>query len=78
MSDLGWIYSGLGKKERAREHQELALQLFIELGDSRGEAWARERLSFVYDDLGDKEQARMYSEQALDLFKKGKEPRGEA
>jgi len=66
---LGRAYNLLRRDEDSRVHLELALQLFIRIGDQNGEASTLNYLGFQAERLGRDDEALRYSKQALDVYR---------
>lgn len=64
---LAWTYNAMGKRERARENNEKALQLYIESRDREGQEEILAALGWSYSAQGQMTQAIACYEQARDI-----------
>jgi tetratricopeptide (TPR) repeat protein len=72
------MYDDLGRKEEALKYYELALPIFVELGDTEKESTTLHNLGKVYYTLEKKEQALKCYKRALEICRKIGEQREEA
>ena len=63
--NLGNLYQFLGDHFKAKEYQEKALAIIMEIGDRKGEALCYESLANVFISLGDYVKAKKYLEKAV-------------
>ncbi|CAH3165114.1 unnamed protein product [Pocillopora meandrina] len=63
--NLGTLFRSLGHYDKAREYQEKALAIRIEIGDMDGEATSYGNLGTLFQSLGHYDKAREYHEKAL-------------
>ena len=60
--NLGTLFRSLGQYDKAREYQEKALAIRIEIGDRDGEATSYGNLGTLFQSLGQYDKAREYQE----------------
>ena len=72
------MFQSLGHYDKAREYQEKALVITIEIGDRDAEAAGYESLGTVLQSLGQYDKAREYQEKALAIQKEIGDRDGEA
>jgi tetratricopeptide (TPR) repeat protein len=72
LHNLGWVYSALGDKNKAKEFLEKALEMYRKtLPDNhKSIADTLHNLGLVYSDLGDKIKAKEFYEKALEIYSK--------
>ena len=62
MKNPGTLFRSLGQYEKAREYQEKALAIRIEIGDRYEEATSHANLGTLFQSLGQYNKAREYQE----------------
>jgi len=67
LSNIGYIYSALGEKQKALDYYNQSLPLSRATGDKAGEATTLNNIGRVYSDLGEKQKALDYYNQSLPL-----------
>lgn len=78
LSAMGEVYYSKGNLAKTSECFEAALRLFAEVGDRRGEGWARLFLGYLSNAIGERERAMDQFNQALALYRAVGDRRGEA
>ena len=80
MSPDDTLVTGLKKKreyQKAKEYQEKALAVAMEIGDRKGEVATYGNLGAVFDSLGECQKAKEYHEKALAVAIETGDRRGE-
>jgi CHAT domain-containing protein len=78
LSNIGVIYSSIGKPQEALKYHNQALPISREVGDLSGEATTLNNIGSVYDDIGKPDEALKYYNQALPISREVGDRSGEA
>jgi CHAT domain-containing protein/Tfp pilus assembly protein PilF len=78
LNEIGFLYSALGRKQKALEYYEKALPIWKAVSDRSGEAVTLNNIGKVYSDLGQKQKALEYYKKALPVRKALGDRTGEA
>ena len=72
------MFQSLGQYDKAREYQEKALAITIEIGDRNGEATMYGNLGYLFQSLGQYDKAQEYQHKALAIKTRIGDKDGEA
>ncbi len=78
LNDIGYIYNGLGEKQKALDYLQQALALRRAVGDRGGEAITLNNLGLVHNSMGKSREALDFFTQALPLRQAAGDQLGEA